>query len=83
VVSFVHPPRMSTQAFTTVRSARTQVEAGLLISLLQQSGLHPLELGTAGHYSLAGVDVDYSVQVPSEEAEEAKNILTAYDANAA
>jgi hypothetical protein len=74
---------MSTQAFTTVRSARTQVEAALIISILQQAGLNPLELGTAGHYSLAGVDVDYSVQVPSEEAEEAKEVLTAYDANAA
>ena len=74
---------MSTQAFTRVRSARTQVEAGLIISILRQSGLHPLELGTAGHYSLAGVDVDYSVQVPTDEAEEARNVLTAYDANAA
>jgi len=74
---------MSTQAFTTVRTARTQAEAGLLISILQQSGLHPLELGTSGHYSLAGVDIDYSVQVPSDEAAEAREILTAYGTSAA
>ena len=74
---------MSTQAFTTVRSARSQVEAGLLISILEQSGLHPLELSTAGHYSLAGADIDYAVQVPSDEAVEASEILSAYDATAA
>ena len=74
---------MTTQAFTKVRSAQTQAEAGLLISVLQQSGLHPLELDTAGHFSLAGVDVDYSVQVPSEEAEEARAILATFDRNAA
>ena len=81
--SFVHLPRMTNPAFTTVRSARTQAEAGLLISVLQQASLHPLELGTYGHWSLAGVDIDYSVQVPSDEAEEARNVLNAFDNNAA
>ena len=70
---------MSDQAFRTVRTARTEVEAGLLISVLQQSGLHPLELGTAGHYSLAGADIEYSVQVPSEEATEARQVHDAYE----
>jgi|GEM_PF-1393728 len=74
---------MNPPAFTTVRSARTQAEAGLLISILQESGLHPLELGTSGHFSLAGADIDYSVQVPSDEATEASEILTAYDSSAA
>lgn len=74
---------MNTPAFTTVRSARTQAEAGLYISLLQQAGLHPLELGTYGHWSLAGVDIDYSVQVPSDEAEEAREVLKSCDSNAA
>ena len=74
---------MSTQAFTTVRTARTQTEAGLLISILQESGLHPLELGTSGHYSLGGAEIDYSVKVPSDEATVAREILSAYDANAA
>lgn len=45
--------------------SRTQIEAELLISLLRQAGLHPLELGTSSHYSLAGVDIDYSVRVPT------------------
>ena len=38
-----------------------------------------MELGTAGNCSLAGADIDYSVQVPSEEAAEAREIPTAYD----
>jgi hypothetical protein len=74
---------MNTQAFTTVRNVRSQAEAGLLISILRVSGLHPLELETAGHCSLAGADVDYAVQVPTEQAAEARAILTAYDTKAA
>ena len=74
---------MSTQSFTTIRRARTEAKAGLLISILQQSGLHPLELGTSGHYSLAGADFDYAVEVPNDEAAEAREILSAYDAAAA
>ena len=74
---------MSTQAFTTVRNVRAQAETGLLISILQVSGLHPLELETAGNCSLAGADIDYSVQVPTEEAAEAREILNAYDTKAA
>lgn len=63
--------------------SRTQIEAELLISLLQQAGLHPLELDTSSHYSLAGVDIDYSVRVPTEELAQAKEVLRAYDANVA
>ena len=74
---------MSTPTFTTVRTARTQVEAGLLVSLLQQAGLHPLDLDTAGHFSLAGADIDYSVRVPTDELAEAREILSEYDRTAA
>ena len=78
----VLPRRMSTQTFTTIRSVRTQAEAALVISLLRQAGLHPLDFGTAGHYSLAGADIDYAVQVPTAEAAEARAVLTSHDANA-
>jgi len=70
---------MSNPSFTTVRTARTQVQADLLIGLLKNAGLHPLELDTASHISLAGVDIDYSVRVPSAELEEARKILSEYD----
>jgi len=74
---------MSTQTFTTVRTARTQIEAGLLISVLQQAGLHPLELDTSSHYSVAGVDIDYSIRVPTDELAQAGEVLSEYDTNVA
>jgi hypothetical protein len=77
----IKEPLMSTQTFTTIRSARTQAEAALLISVLRQAGLHPLDLDIAGHYSLAGADIDYAVQVPTVEAAEARAVLTSHEAN--
>ena len=74
---------MKTQAFATVRTARTPIEAGLLMSILESAGLHPLELNTSGHYSVAGADIDYSVRVPTMEATEAREILCSYDKSAA
>jgi hypothetical protein len=64
----VKEPFMSTRTFTTIRSARTQAEAALLISVLGQAGPQPLDAEAAGHYSLAGADIDYPVQMPTTEA---------------
>jgi hypothetical protein len=74
---------MSTPAFSIVRSTRTQVEADLLIGILRTAGLHPLELDTFGHFSLAGADVDFSVRVPTSELTQAREVLSEYDANVA
>jgi len=74
---------MSTPTFTTVRTARTQIEADLLLSVLRHAGLHPLDLDTSSHFSVAGVDIDYSVRVPTVELSQARDILSEYDANAA
>jgi len=74
---------MNTPAFSTVRTTRTQAEADLLIGVLLTSGLHPLELETFGHISLAGADVDYSVRVPTSELVQAREVLSEYDANVA
>jgi hypothetical protein len=65
----IHP------TFTTIRTAQTAIEAELLMSALRYEELHPLELNTAGHFSLAGADISYQIQVPSEEAEKAREIL--------
>lgn len=67
------------QAFTTVRTTQTPIEAALVISILESAGLHPLELSTAGHCTVAGADIDYSVRVPTAEAAEAREILSSYD----
>lgn len=66
---------MPPMTFATVRTTRTQVEADLLISVLSDAGLHPLELQTSGHISLAGADIDYSVRVPTSELAEADSVL--------
>ncbi|MBL9134728.1 MAG: hypothetical protein JNK85_02620 [Verrucomicrobiales bacterium] len=70
---------MTTTPFATVRTTRTQIEADLLISVLRDAGLHPLELETFGHVSFAGADIDYSVRVPGAELDEARAILAQFD----
>ena len=73
---------MDAPTFTTVRTARTLVEADLLSAMLRQEGLHPLELGTAAHFSLAGADIEYPIQVPAAETAAAREILESCDGDA-
>ncbi len=68
------------QAFTTVRTTRTLMEADLLIAALQRAGLHPLEVNTFGHFSLAGAEIEYPVRVPTAEMAGAREIMESYDA---
>ena len=72
---------MKAQAFATVCTARTQIEAGLLASILKQAGLHPLEVSTSGHISIGGAEIDYSLRVPTEELTEAREVLRAFNAS--
>jgi len=69
---------MSNSAFTTVRRARTASEADLMISVLRSAGLHPVELSLSPHFGLAGAEVDFPIQVPSEEHAAAKEILDSW-----
>jgi len=66
---------MNTRAFSVVRTARTAIEAEVLISVLRGAGLHPQELDTAGHFSLAGADVSFHVEVPTNELSAATELL--------
>lgn len=61
--------------FETVFRGRTQSEADLVISLLRSEGLHPMDLQTSPHISLAGADINYAVDVPREEMQQAREIL--------
>ena len=74
---------MSDQTVTTICTARTPAEAGLFISILQEAGLHPLELDAASHCTFAGAEIFYSVRVPMNESAEAKEILSEYARNSA
>ena len=70
---------MNTQAFSVVRTTRTALEANLLIAAMRSEGLHPLDLETASHFSLAGADVSFHVQVPTGELAAVAEFLRAYD----
>jgi demethylmenaquinone methyltransferase/2-methoxy-6-polyprenyl-1,4-benzoquinol methylase len=69
---------MTNPTFTTIRTVRTAVEAGLALSLLRNAGFHPVEISTSSHFSVAGVDISYPIEVPVSEAVEARKFLEAY-----
>ena len=69
---------MSTPAFTVVRTARTAVEAEMMIAALRAAGLHPVDLNRSSHFTLAGADVSFHHEAPTEEAEEARDFLKSY-----
>jgi hypothetical protein len=58
-----------------LRQTRTQIEADLVISRLRAAGLHPSDLRIWPHVTLAGADLFYGVDVPSEELEVADQII--------
>jgi hypothetical protein len=70
---------MNTPAFSVVRTTRTAIEADLLIAAMRSEGLHPLDLQTAGHFSLAGMDVSFHIQIPTAELPATQAFLKAYD----
>lgn len=51
----------------------------MLIAALRGQGLHPLDLETAGHFSLAGAEIAFQVQVPTVELGAACEFLDAFD----
>ena len=59
------------------------MEAGLLIGILEQAGLHPVEPDAASSYVVAGAEIEYPIRVPAGELAEAREVLSAYDSNAA
>ena len=72
---------METPAFTTVAKVRTLAEADMLATVLCIAGLHPVEQGTFGHFSLAGADIEYRVEVPTEEADAAREVFQSHPTN--
>ena len=70
---------MTAKAFSVVHAARTSIEAELRISYLRGAGFHPVDLGTASHIYSFGADVAYYIEVPTQEAEAAKEFLRSFD----
>ena len=69
---------MNTPAFTVVRTAQSAAEAEMMIAALRAAGFHPVDLDRSSHFTLAGADVSFHVEVPTEEAEEARDFLKSY-----
>jgi len=55
------------------------MEAGLLIGILENAGLHPVAVDTASNFSLAGVEIEYPIRVPTAEAPAARDLLNSFD----
>ena len=69
---------MKTSPLKTVGTARTAIEADLILGRLRAAGLHPVDLRMFGHFTLAGADIDFPIQVPSNEARVAGEILRSW-----
>lgn len=69
---------MNASTFTTVRTARTAIEADLLLSVLRAADLHPVDLAMSPHFSLAGAETSYPIQVPAGEADRAREVLDSH-----
>lgn len=70
---------MNPPVFSVVRTTRTAIEADLLIAGLRSAGLHPLDLETASHCSLAGADVSFHLEVPTTELSAVREFLRSQD----
>ena len=73
---------MGNSTFTTVRTVQTVGEADLMMSVLRSAGLHPVDLSLSPHFGLAGAEVCFPIQVPSEEHAAAKAILDSWQTSA-
>jgi len=74
---------MSTPSFSVVRTVRTAVEADMLITFLRAEGLHPTDINTSAHFSLAGAEIEFPIEVPTQELGAARELLKGYDNSAA
>ena len=73
---------MNTPAFSIVQTTQTASEADLLIAALRSAGLHPLDLDTTSHFSFAGLDISFHVEIPTAELAAAREFLSSYDSSA-
>jgi hypothetical protein len=73
---------MNTPSFSIVRTVRTAVEADMLITFMRTDGLHPLDINTSSHFSLAGAEIEFPIRVPTEELSAARELLKGYAGSA-
>jgi hypothetical protein len=63
-------------AYITVKVAQTSGEAVQLIGRLRNGGLHPVDLALTTPLALPGAEPTFPVEVPTEEAALARELLT-------
>jgi hypothetical protein len=51
----------------------------MLITFMRSAGLHPFDLNTSSHFSLAGADIEFPIAVPSAELNAAREFLRSHD----
>jgi hypothetical protein len=63
--------------FAKVCFHRDFAAAEMIRNLLEENGLHPMKLDYSAHVSLAGAEQGYFVEVPKQEVDLAKAVLSA------
>ena len=66
-------------AYIRIHRSVSEVEANGVISLLRGNGFNPIDLRRSTNIEIAGTDLDYFVEVPEEEAENARQALIELD----
>ncbi len=51
----------------------------MLITFLRSEGLHPVDINTSAHFSLAGAEIEFPINVPTGELDAARVLLEGYD----
>ena len=53
----------------------------MILSALRAAGVHPLDLSLSPHFSVAGTEISYAIEIPTDEAVAAREILQSYAAS--
>jgi len=67
--SFMEP------VFKTILRVQTAAEADYVVAKLRAHGFHPVEPSMSSHFSLAGAEVCFPIEVPTAEFCAAKRVL--------
>jgi hypothetical protein len=62
--------------FTKVCFHPNSAAAEMIRNLLEEDGLHPMKLDYSAHVSVAGAEQGYFIEVPKQEADRAKAVLS-------
>lgn len=70
---------MRKSMFTRIYATRVWNEADELMGRLRHAGLHPAELSLTTPLAPPGANTTYPIEVPVEEADEAREVVKSFD----